>query len=175
MIKRQRSSVLRTPFRIDCPQMFGRGWSWRMMRCVQVDSFDPVTDCWISSVITQMTCCLSVKSWRFPLSSVCSTAVLSVVFFDQLSDYHHDALFPSSIPPSEIIKRANAIFTKRGIKPKQHLSEPRPGAVTLMERGAHADRCQNLPADLPDDMGRFLLFNLCTPSTDHGTRFNDRG
>ncbi|KAJ7879630.1 UV-endonuclease UvdE-domain-containing protein [Mycena olivaceomarginata] len=67
-------------------------------------------------------------------------------------DYHHDALFPSSIPPSEIIKRANAIWARRGIKPKQHLSEQRPGAVTLMERRAHADRCESLPVDLPDDM-----------------------
>ncbi|KAJ7451822.1 UV-endonuclease UvdE-domain-containing protein [Mycena galericulata] len=67
-------------------------------------------------------------------------------------DYHHDALFPSSIPPSEIIARANAIWARRGIKPKQHLSEPRPGAITLMERRAHADRCESLPADLPDDM-----------------------
>ncbi|KAJ7933764.1 UV-endonuclease UvdE-domain-containing protein [Mycena leptocephala] len=67
-------------------------------------------------------------------------------------DYHHDALFPSSIPPSEIIKRANVIWTRRGIKPKQHLSEARPGAITLMERRAHADRCESLPDDLPDDM-----------------------
>ncbi|KAJ7497786.1 UV-endonuclease UvdE-domain-containing protein [Mycena latifolia] len=67
-------------------------------------------------------------------------------------DYHHDQLFPSSIPPSEIINRANAIWHRRGIKPKQHLSEARPGAVTLMERRAHADRCESLPVDLPDDM-----------------------
>ncbi|KAF7322017.1 hypothetical protein MKEN_00724400 [Mycena kentingensis (nom. inval.)] len=67
-------------------------------------------------------------------------------------DYHHDALFPSTIPHSEIFSRANAIFTRRGIKPKQHLSEPRPGAVTIQELRAHADRCESLPADLPDDM-----------------------
>ncbi|KAJ7049655.1 UV-endonuclease UvdE-domain-containing protein [Mycena amicta] len=67
-------------------------------------------------------------------------------------DYHHDSLFPSSIPHSEIFSRANAIFIRRGIKPKQHLSEPRPGAVTIQERRAHADRCESLPADLPDDM-----------------------
>ncbi|RDB25231.1 UV-damage endonuclease [Hypsizygus marmoreus] len=67
-------------------------------------------------------------------------------------DYHHDSLNPSSIPPSAIIKRANSIFARRGIKPKQHLSEPRPGAETLMERRAHADRCESLPMDLPDDM-----------------------
>lgn len=35
---------------------------------------------------------------------------------------------------------------------KQHLSEPRPGAETVMERRAHADRCQTLPPDLPDDV-----------------------
>ena len=34
---------------------------------------------------------------------------------------------------------------------KQHLSEPRPGAESVMEKRAHADRCQNLPKDLPDD------------------------
>lgn len=68
-------------------------------------------------------------------------------------DYHHDILFPSSMSPAEIIKRANAIWSQRGIRPKQHLSEPRPGAVTLMEKRAHSDRCENLPVDLPNDMG----------------------
>ncbi|KAK0242110.1 UV-endonuclease UvdE [Armillaria nabsnona] len=68
------------------------------------------------------------------------------------SHYHHDALHPSSISRREIIERANAVWIRRGIKPKQHLSEPRPGAETLMERRAHADRCQSLPEELPDDM-----------------------
>jgi UV DNA damage endonuclease len=27
-----------------------------------------------------------------------------------------------------------------------------------MERRAHADRCENLPADLPDDMGKDVMF-----------------
>ncbi|KAK7060460.1 hypothetical protein VNI00_001225 [Paramarasmius palmivorus] len=66
-------------------------------------------------------------------------------------DYHHDAINPSSIPPAEIIKRTNAIFHRRGITPKQHLSEQRPGAVTVMERRAHADRCSALPAELDLD------------------------
>lgn len=35
---------------------------------------------------------------------------------------------------------------------KQHLSEPRPGAESVMERRAHADRCKALPKDLPDDV-----------------------
>ncbi|EGO00170.1 hypothetical protein SERLA73DRAFT_107167 [Serpula lacrymans var. lacrymans S7.3] len=68
-------------------------------------------------------------------------------------DYHHDLLNPSpNLPPAAIIQQANAIFARRGIRPKQHLSEPRAGAVSIMERRAHADRCQALPEDLPDDM-----------------------
>ncbi|KIM45281.1 hypothetical protein M413DRAFT_66385 [Hebeloma cylindrosporum] len=81
------------------------------------------------------------------LLPVCEELDVPLVF-----DYHHDKLYPSSIPPSAIIQRANAIWTRRGIKPKQHLSEQRPGAVTLMERRAHSDRCENLPADLPPGM-----------------------
>ncbi|KII92552.1 hypothetical protein PLICRDRAFT_80608, partial [Plicaturopsis crispa FD-325 SS-3] len=81
------------------------------------------------------------------LLPICEELDIPLVF-----DYHHDHLNPSSIPPREIIARANAIFARRGIKPKQHLSEPRTGAVTLMERRAHADRCEELPPDLPDDM-----------------------
>ncbi|KAG0694069.1 UV-endonuclease UvdE-domain-containing protein, partial [Suillus ampliporus] len=82
------------------------------------------------------------------LLSICEELDIPLVF-----DYHHDILNPSpDLPPSEIITRANVIFAKRGIKPKQHLSEPREGAVTVMERRAHADRCQRLPGDLPDDM-----------------------
>lgn len=72
-------------------------------------------------------------------------------------------LNPSSISPSAIIQRADAIWKRRGIRPKQHLSEPRPGAVTLMEKRAHADRCSVLPRDLPDDMGKmepFLPINI---------------
>ncbi|KAF8160729.1 UV-endonuclease UvdE-domain-containing protein [Crassisporium funariophilum] len=80
-------------------------------------------------------------------------------------DYHHDMLYPSSISPAIIIDRANAIWKRRGIKPKQHLSEQRPGAVTLMERRAHADRCENLPLDLPDDMD--LMIEVGTLTFNH--------
>ncbi|KAK7473250.1 hypothetical protein VKT23_001348 [Stygiomarasmius scandens] len=67
-------------------------------------------------------------------------------------DYHHDSLYPSSISPRDIILRTNAIFARRGIKPKQHLSEPRPGALTLMEKRAHADRCSSgLPKELEEE------------------------
>lgn len=93
-----------------------------------------------------------------------------------VADYHHDTLYPSSIAPAEIIKRANAIWARRRIKPKQHLSEQRPGAVTIMERRAHSDRCETLPADLPVDMGKkpqstnpfFLTLILFARSYDRG-------
>jgi hypothetical protein len=85
----------------------------------------------------------------YPISTILMALVLCIMY----KDYHHDILFPSSMTPAEIIQRANAIWSQRGIRPKQHLSEPRPGAVTLMERRAHSDRCENLPVDLPNDMG----------------------
>jgi hypothetical protein len=73
-------------------------------------------------------------------------------------------LNPSLISPSAIIQRADAIWKRRGIRPKQHLSEPRPGAVTLMEKRAHADRCCVLPHDLPDDMGmKPFCPEMCPP------------
>ena len=87
------------------------------------------------------------------LLPICEDLDIPLVF-----DYHHDTLNPSpDLPPLEIIRRANAIFARRGIKPKQHLSEPREGAVTITERRAHADRCQKLPEVLPDDMGVSLF------------------
>ncbi|KAG7446546.1 UvdE-domain-containing protein [Guyanagaster necrorhizus] len=61
--------------------------------------------------------------------------------------------------------RANAIWIRRGIKLKQHLSEPRPGAETVMERRAHADRCQSLPEELPDDMGQCFILSVSSGLT----------
>lgn len=58
-----------------------------------------------------------------------------------------------SSTPVRIMEEANEIFRRRGIKPKQHYSEPRDGAVGIMERRAHSDRCQILPQGLPEDMG----------------------
>jgi UV DNA damage endonuclease len=59
---------------------------------------------------------------------------------------------PSVLPLGELFARINAIWERKGIKPKQHLSSPRPGAETIMEKRAHADRCYELPQELPDDM-----------------------
>jgi hypothetical protein len=110
--------------------------------------------------------CLSARNLTFLWSSVRFTFSWHTSFFSFCLhplpltlpvDYHHDNLNPSSIPPRTIISRANAIFTRRGIRPKQHLSEPRPGAVSVMERRAHADRVERLPDDLPDDMGKFMF------------------
>ncbi|KIY71426.1 UV-endonuclease UvdE [Cylindrobasidium torrendii FP15055 ss-10] len=82
------------------------------------------------------------------LLPLCEELSIPLVF-----DYHHHALNPGEgLSIREIVDRANAIFKRKGIRPKQHLSEPRPGAETLMERRAHADRCQSLPDELDDDM-----------------------
>ncbi|ORY73221.1 UV-endonuclease UvdE-domain-containing protein [Leucosporidium creatinivorum] len=67
-------------------------------------------------------------------------------------DYHHDWIYPSSQTPAELMPRILATWSRKGIKVKQHLSEPRKGAETIMERRAHADRCQRLPDALPDDV-----------------------
>ncbi|GAA6052523.1 hypothetical protein JCM3770_003808 [Rhodotorula araucariae] len=81
------------------------------------------------------------------LLPVCEELNIPLVF-----DYHHDSLFPSSQTPAELIPRILATWERKGIKPKFHLSEPRRGAETLMEKRAHADRCQRLPDPLPEDI-----------------------
>ena len=87
------------------------------------------------------------------LLPICTELAVPLVF-----DYHHDMLNPSpGLAPSAIITQANEIFRRRGIRPKQHYSEPRAGAVGIMELRAHSDRCQGLPEGLSDDMGRFSM------------------
>jgi len=60
---------------------------------------------------------------------------------------------------AELIPVVNEIWERKGIRPKQHLSSPRPGAVTIMEKRAHANRCDTLPKELPDDMD--LMIEVC--------------
>ncbi|KAG8893438.1 hypothetical protein FRC01_013592, partial [Tulasnella sp. 417] len=55
-------------------------------------------------------------------------------------DYHHDWIYPSERPVAELVPIINKTWKRKGIRVKQHLSEPRPGAVTVMEKRAHADR-----------------------------------
>ncbi|KAM5546068.1 hypothetical protein V8D89_000194 [Ganoderma adspersum] len=81
------------------------------------------------------------------LLPVCEELNIPLVF-----DYHHNWIYPSEKPIPGLIAQINAIWHRKGIRPKQHLSEPCPGAETVMEKRKHADRCKVLPPDLPDDM-----------------------
>ncbi|PWN25914.1 UV-endonuclease UvdE [Jaminaea rosea] len=80
------------------------------------------------------------------LLPVCEEFDIPMVF-----DFHHDMLRPSAKSPRELMPQLLALFQRRGIKPKFHLSHPRPGSRNLRERRAHADRCMSLPLDLPAD------------------------
>lgn len=86
------------------------------------------------------------------LLPLCADLDVPLVF-----DYHHDMLNPShGLVPAEITERANRIFQRRGIQPKQHYSESREGAMSITERRAHSNRCRSLPTGLPDDMGTYV-------------------
>lgn len=65
---------------------------------------------------------------------------------------HTDINQPSIIPLPTLIPIINAIWHAKGIKPKQHLSSPKPqfadGSGSVMDRRAHADRCYELPAEV---------------------------
>lgn len=78
-------------------------------------------------------------------------------------EQQHDWIIPSSQSPAEMMPRILKTWEARGIKPKQHLSEPRPGAVTDREKRGHSDRCKTLPAAMPDDMD---LMRASNPGSD---------
>lgn len=80
------------------------------------------------------------------LLPVCHEFNIPMVF-----DFHHDMLRPSKKTPRELMPELLELFRGRGIKPKFHLSHPRPGSRNLRERRAHSDRCGTLPLDLPPD------------------------
>ncbi|KAH9934102.1 UV-endonuclease UvdE-domain-containing protein [Amylocystis lapponica] len=81
------------------------------------------------------------------LLPVCDELGIPLVF-----DYHHNWIYPSVKPLPELLPLISATWERRGIRQKQHLSSPRPGAETVMEKRAHADRCDALPDELPVDM-----------------------
>jgi len=60
-------------------------------------------------------------------------------------DWHHAAINPSVNPPEVDWPRIRAIWDRRGIRPKQHYSESREGATTIMERRAHSKRVSGFP------------------------------
>ncbi|KAI9034467.1 UV-endonuclease UvdE-domain-containing protein [Hyaloraphidium curvatum] len=64
-------------------------------------------------------------------------------------DWHHASILPSEHPSEHYLDRILATWKKRGIKPKMHYSESRPGAKTPMERRAHSDRVKILPPHMP--------------------------
>lgn len=80
------------------------------------------------------------------LLPICHEFKIPMVF-----DFHHDMLRPSAKSPRELLPEILDLFRQRGIKPKFHLSHPRPGSRNLRERRAHSDRCGSLPLDLPPD------------------------
>ena len=56
-------------------------------------------------------------------------------------DFHHYNIYPDGQPVENILMRALNIWDYRGITPKFHLSDQRPGART----GAHADYVEEIP------------------------------
>ncbi|KAF7792053.1 hypothetical protein EIP86_003081 [Pleurotus ostreatoroseus] len=84
-------------------------------------------------------------------------------------------IVPSEHPLSTLIPMINETWLRKGIKPKQHLSSPRPGCEegTVMEKRAHADRCYTLPDELvlpPSEDGHppvevDLMIEVCLDST----------
>ncbi|KAI8646941.1 hypothetical protein BD408DRAFT_335930 [Parasitella parasitica] len=66
-------------------------------------------------------------------------------------DWHHHHLNPGNATDLlSLLPAINKTWTDKGIKPKQHYSESRNGAVSQMEKRAHSDRVQNLPPTTDD-------------------------
>eukprot|EP01097_Dermamoeba_algensis_P002382 TRINITY_DN1938_c0_g1_i1.p1 TRINITY_DN1938_c0_g1~~TRINITY_DN1938_c0_g1_i1.p1 ORF type:complete len:408 (-),score=61.86 TRINITY_DN1938_c0_g1_i1:43-1266(-) len=64
-------------------------------------------------------------------------------------DWHHHMLNPGKLATwsdlVSLVPQINQTWTNRGLRPKQHYSESRKGAVSIMERRAHSDRVLNFP------------------------------
>lgn len=66
-------------------------------------------------------------------------------------DWHHHHINPGNATDLiSLLPQINKTWTDRGIKPKQHYSESRAGAVSIMEKRAHSDRVQALPPTTDD-------------------------
>ncbi|KAJ3155925.1 hypothetical protein HDU89_005486 [Geranomyces variabilis] len=64
-------------------------------------------------------------------------------------DWHHANIITSPEPSESYLPRINAVWHARGIRPKQHYSEPRSTAVTPHEMRAHSKRVEALPPCAP--------------------------
>ncbi|BFZ62611.1 hypothetical protein YB2330_003712 [Saitoella coloradoensis] len=65
-------------------------------------------------------------------------------------DWHHHNIVhgdirEGSLDPYNLLPQINALWEAKGITPKQHYSESRPGAIMPMERRGHSRRVRNLP------------------------------
>ncbi|KAI8581185.1 hypothetical protein K450DRAFT_233504 [Umbelopsis ramanniana AG] len=66
-------------------------------------------------------------------------------------DWHHHSINTGGIENLvDLLPAINETWTRKGLRPKQHYSESRKGAVTPMERRAHSDRVKTLPPCEPD-------------------------
>ncbi|KAG0749729.1 hypothetical protein G6F57_004315 [Rhizopus arrhizus] len=66
-------------------------------------------------------------------------------------DWHHHYINPGTVTDLvSLLPTINKIWMDKGIKPKQHYSESRRGAKTIMELRAHSDRVKNLPPTTDD-------------------------
>ncbi|KAI9318052.1 UV-endonuclease UvdE-domain-containing protein [Dichotomocladium elegans] len=68
-------------------------------------------------------------------------------------DWHHHDINPGEATGTrllDLIPSINELWTNRGMKPKQHYSESRPGAISIVERRAHSDRVVHLPPSTDD-------------------------
>lgn len=72
-------------------------------------------------------------------------------------DWHHASLLPSEHPSEYYLDRILATWKKRGIKPKFHYSESRPGATSVKDRRAHSDRVKIIPPFMPAGNGTDLM------------------
>jgi len=81
----------------------------------------------------------------------CNKLKIPLVF-----DWHHHSLNPGTVPLETLLPQIAATWAVRGIRQKQHYSESRLGAETLMERRAHSDRVKSIPCKLDEEVDLML-------------------
>ncbi|KAI9144846.1 UV-endonuclease UvdE-domain-containing protein [Paraphysoderma sedebokerense] len=66
-------------------------------------------------------------------------------------DWHHDWINPSEgFPAVDVVDRINNTWYRKGIKPKQHYSEPKTPNGNIHERRAHSSKCELFPPVVGD-------------------------
>ncbi|KXS10554.1 UV-endonuclease UvdE [Gonapodya prolifera JEL478] len=63
-------------------------------------------------------------------------------------DHHHNSIVHSSLPLLSYVPRVDAIWARRGIRPKQHLSDPAKPTGTPHQRRLHAYLVSRLPVEI---------------------------